>query len=184
MSLRRSTFSSAHLSSWRLPILLPSLLHSLICSCNFDSKLASALSIESDYHAALNSLNTCFSAASALRLPELQAFFVASTLHVRLFHWDDPATVGAASRQSSELWEPFILIGSIQAITSGSMSPHLERTRGGLCDISITSAQRRTEGIPRRKAVVEEVTLNSGALRASLADIISLTPKMEPISLK
>lgn len=36
-------------------------------------------------------------------------FFAASTLHVHLFHWDDPATVEAAASQSNELWNSFSL---------------------------------------------------------------------------
>lgn len=34
-------------------------------------------------------------------------FFAASKLHVHLFHWEDPATVEAAARHSTELWDSF-----------------------------------------------------------------------------
>ncbi|XP_020591840.1 uncharacterized protein LOC110032522 [Phalaenopsis equestris] len=88
------------------PSALP-LTAALLWSCNFHSQLASALVIEADYPSALKSLDEGFSAACELRLPELQMFFVSSTLHVNLFHWDDPATVEAAARHSTEIWDSF-----------------------------------------------------------------------------
>ncbi|KAG0454971.1 hypothetical protein HPP92_023884 [Vanilla planifolia] len=79
----------------------------LLWSCNFQSQFASALAIEADYPAALKALAEGFSAATELRVPELQMFFASSSLHIHLFHWDDPGTVEAAARQSDELWASF-----------------------------------------------------------------------------
>ncbi|PKU62520.1 hypothetical protein MA16_Dca022192 [Dendrobium catenatum] len=120
----------------------------LLWSCNFHSQLASALVIETDYPAALKSLDEGFSAASELRLPELQMFFAASTLHVHLFHWDDPATLEAAARQSSEIWDSFSPDLITCDLLNNDFSPDPPAPRFSSVDCSRHSSQLASREMP------------------------------------
>ncbi|XP_020111906.1 uncharacterized protein LOC109726609, partial [Ananas comosus] len=80
---------------------------SLLWTCNFHAQLASALAVDADYPGALSSLATGSAAAADLRRGDLQLFFAASALHVRLLHWDDSDAVADAARRCADLWDAF-----------------------------------------------------------------------------
>ncbi|WVY90438.1 hypothetical protein V8G54_035952 [Vigna mungo] len=76
-------------------------------SCNFNSQLANALSIEGDYQGSISALECGFVCATEVCLPELQEqmFFATSILHVRLMQWDDDNLVEQAVNRCNEIWE-------------------------------------------------------------------------------
>ncbi|KAK7372255.1 hypothetical protein VNO80_05630 [Phaseolus coccineus] len=74
-------------------------------SCNFNSQLANALSIEGDYQGSISALECGYVCATEVCLPELQMFFATSILHVRLMQWDDDNLVEQAVNKCNEIWE-------------------------------------------------------------------------------
>ncbi|KAG2391400.1 Sister chromatid cohesion protein [Vigna angularis] len=74
-------------------------------SCNFNSQLANALSIEGDYQGSISALECGYVSATEVCLPELQMFFATSILHVRLMQWDDDNLVEQAVNKCNEIWE-------------------------------------------------------------------------------
>ncbi|TKY56628.1 MAU2 chromatid cohesion factor-like [Spatholobus suberectus] len=74
-------------------------------SCNFNSQLANALSIEGDYQGSISALVSGYVCATEVRLTELQMFFATSILHVRLMQWDDDNSVEQAVNKCNEIWE-------------------------------------------------------------------------------
>ncbi|KAL2317341.1 hypothetical protein Fmac_031217 [Flemingia macrophylla] len=74
-------------------------------SCNFNSQLANALSIEGDYQGSISVLECGYVCATEVRFPELQMFFATSILHVRLMQWDDDNLVEQAVKKCNEIWE-------------------------------------------------------------------------------
>ncbi|XWS71964.1 hypothetical protein CRYUN_Cryun03dG0183700 [Craigia yunnanensis] len=76
--------------------------------CNFNSQLANALIIEGDYHNSISTLELGYVSATQICYPELQMFFVASILHVRLLmQWDDQTAVEVerALHRCDQVWE-------------------------------------------------------------------------------
>ncbi|CAM8883979.1 unnamed protein product [Rhodiola kirilowii] len=74
--------------------------------CNFYSQLANAMIIEGEYQNAISALERGYACATEISSPELQMFFVASTLHVHLMQWEDVSVVASAvTRCSQELTE-------------------------------------------------------------------------------
>ncbi|XP_020212078.1 sister chromatid cohesion protein SCC4 isoform X2 [Cajanus cajan] len=74
-------------------------------SCNFNSQLANALSIEGDYQGSISALECGYVCATEVCFPELQMFFATSILHVRLMQWDDDNLVEQAVNKCNEIWE-------------------------------------------------------------------------------
>ncbi|XP_021277744.1 uncharacterized protein LOC110411777 [Herrania umbratica] len=76
--------------------------------CNFNSQLANALIIEGDYQNSISTLESGYVSATQICYPELQMFFVASILHVRLLmQWDDQTAVEVerALHRCDQVWE-------------------------------------------------------------------------------
>ncbi|KAG4206668.1 hypothetical protein ERO13_A03G022700v2 [Gossypium hirsutum] len=76
--------------------------------CNFNSQLANALIIEGDYQNSISTLESGYVSATQICYPELQMFFVASILHVRLLmQWDDQTAneVERALQRCNQVWE-------------------------------------------------------------------------------
>ncbi|XVF33776.1 hypothetical protein REPUB_Repub18cG0000100 [Reevesia pubescens] len=76
--------------------------------CNFNSQLANALIIEGDYQNSISTLESGYVSATHICYPELQMFFVASILHVRLLmQWDDQTAVEVerALHRCDQVWE-------------------------------------------------------------------------------
>ncbi|KAK8596596.1 hypothetical protein V6N13_001210 [Hibiscus sabdariffa] len=76
--------------------------------CNFNSQLANALIIEGDYQNSISTLESGYAIATQICYPELQMFFVASILHVRLLmQWDDQTAneVELALQRCDQVWE-------------------------------------------------------------------------------
>ncbi|XP_022730009.1 sister chromatid cohesion protein SCC4 isoform X2 [Durio zibethinus] len=76
--------------------------------CNFNSQLANALIIEGDYQNSIATLESGYVSATQICYPELQMFFVASILHVRLLmQWDDQTAVEVerALHRCDQVWE-------------------------------------------------------------------------------
>ncbi|XP_045829878.1 sister chromatid cohesion protein SCC4-like [Trifolium pratense] len=74
-------------------------------SCNFNSQLANALTVEGDYRGAFSALECGYICATEVRYPELQMFFATSILHVHLMQWDDNNLVEQAVNKCNEIWE-------------------------------------------------------------------------------
>ncbi|KAK7300586.1 hypothetical protein RJT34_11433 [Clitoria ternatea] len=74
-------------------------------SCNFNSQLANALSIEGDYKGSISALECGYVCATEIQYPELQMFFATSILHVHLMLWDDDNMVEQAVSKCNEIWE-------------------------------------------------------------------------------
>ncbi|CAI8585998.1 unnamed protein product [Vicia faba] len=74
-------------------------------SCNFNSQLANALSIEGDHQGSFSALECGYVCATELGYPELQMFFATSMLHVHLVQWDDNDLVEQAVKKCNEIWE-------------------------------------------------------------------------------
>lgn len=74
-------------------------------SCNFNSQLANALSIEGDYRGSISALECGYACATEVRYPELQMFFATSLLHAHLMQWDDDNLVEQAVNKCNEIWE-------------------------------------------------------------------------------
>ncbi|KAG4955099.1 hypothetical protein AAZX31_14G192600 [Glycine max] len=74
-------------------------------SCNFNSQLANALSIEGDYQGSISALECGYVCATEVCFPELQMFFATSILHVRLMQWDDDNLVEQAVNRCNQIWE-------------------------------------------------------------------------------
>ncbi|KAJ7959973.1 MAU2 chromatid cohesion factor-like [Quillaja saponaria] len=74
-------------------------------SCNFNSQLANALTIEGDYQGSICSLECGYVCATEIYYPELQMFFATSILHVHLMQWDDDNLVERAVNKCNEIWE-------------------------------------------------------------------------------
>lgn len=76
--------------------------------CNFNSQLANALIIEGDYQNSISTLESGYVSATQICYPELQMFFVASILHVRLLmQWDDQTAIEVehALHRCDQVWE-------------------------------------------------------------------------------
>ncbi|XVF71010.1 hypothetical protein PTKIN_Ptkin11bG0207400 [Pterospermum kingtungense] len=76
--------------------------------CNFNSQLANALIIEGDYQNSISTLESGYVSASQICYPELQMFFAASILHVRLLmQWDDQTAVEVeqALNRCDQVWD-------------------------------------------------------------------------------
>ncbi|CAM8883789.1 unnamed protein product [Rhodiola kirilowii] len=73
--------------------------------CNFYSQLANAMIIEGEYQNAISALERGYACATEISSPELQMFFVASTLHVHLMQWEDVSVVASAVTRCSQVWE-------------------------------------------------------------------------------
>ncbi|XVE91322.1 hypothetical protein DITRI_Ditri20bG0144300 [Diplodiscus trichospermus] len=76
--------------------------------CNFNSQLANALIIEGDYQNSISTLESGYAYATQICYPELQMFFVASILHVRLLmQWDDQTAVEVerALHRCDQVWD-------------------------------------------------------------------------------
>uniref|UniRef100_A0A7N0V5S2 Sister chromatid cohesion protein SCC4 n=1 Tax=Kalanchoe fedtschenkoi TaxID=63787 RepID=A0A7N0V5S2_KALFE len=80
-------------------------LSATLWSCNFTSQLANALIIEGEYHNAISALDHGYASATHICSPELQMFFVSSTLHVHLMQWEDVSVVASAVNRCSQVWE-------------------------------------------------------------------------------
>ncbi|KAK7385639.1 hypothetical protein VNO78_31390 [Psophocarpus tetragonolobus] len=74
-------------------------------SCNFNSQLANALSIEGDYQGSISALECGYVCATEVCFPELQMFFATSILHVHLMQWDDDNLVEQAVNRCNQIWE-------------------------------------------------------------------------------
>ncbi|OWM68702.1 hypothetical protein CDL15_Pgr024889 [Punica granatum] len=73
-------------------------------ACNFYSQLANALIIEGDYQSSISALEHGRLSATELRYPELEMFFVTSTLHVHLMQWEDENVIASAVSKCDEAW--------------------------------------------------------------------------------
>ncbi|KAK4785505.1 hypothetical protein SAY86_002194 [Trapa natans] len=73
-------------------------------ACNFYSQLANALIIEGDYQSSISVLERGQISATELGFPELQMFFVISTLHVHLMQWEDDSVIASAVSRCDEAW--------------------------------------------------------------------------------
>uniref|UniRef100_A0A7N0V3E4 Uncharacterized protein n=1 Tax=Kalanchoe fedtschenkoi TaxID=63787 RepID=A0A7N0V3E4_KALFE len=94
-------------------------LSATLWSCNFTSQLANALIIEGEYHNAISALDHGYASATHICSPELQMFFISSTLHVHLMQWEDVSVVASAVNRCSQVWE------SIEPDKVNSHIPHL-----------------------------------------------------------
>ncbi|KAE9606065.1 hypothetical protein Lal_00025227 [Lupinus albus] len=74
-------------------------------SCNFNSQLANALSIEGDYRGSLSALECGYVCATEICYPELQMFFATSILHVHLMQWDEDSLVEQAVNKCNDIWD-------------------------------------------------------------------------------
>ncbi|OIW02622.1 hypothetical protein TanjilG_24073 [Lupinus angustifolius] len=74
-------------------------------SCNFNSQLANALSIEGDYRGSLYALECGYVCATEICYPELQMFFATSILHVHLMQWDEDSLVEQAVNKCNDIWD-------------------------------------------------------------------------------
>ncbi|MED6204421.1 cohesin-loading factor complex subunit scc4 [Stylosanthes scabra] len=74
-------------------------------SCNFNSQLANALSIEGDYRGSISSLECGYTIATEICYPELQMFFATSILHVHLMQWDNDNLVEQAVKKCNDIWQ-------------------------------------------------------------------------------
>ncbi|KAK7276148.1 hypothetical protein RIF29_17281 [Crotalaria pallida] len=74
-------------------------------SCNFNSQLANALSIEGDYRGSLSALECGNVCAIEICYPELQMFFATSILHVHLMQWDEDSLVEQAVNKCNDIWD-------------------------------------------------------------------------------